>query len=814
MAALSSIHPELASTVDEVQQSLVTLKKQGEEEKNVHLNRIALNRLTLDDLESHLLQFAPLQLLVDRATTKRLSLAKRVLTTCSTLFNAHDIVTKATADKSPGSTAEKIARSLLIDKRMFLPLPAWTVKHDSVLIQAIAKHGWIEHDACCRAITEDKTIKWGPPFDGDEPEEASGVAAQADNAETVVDVAKRAARFLTTERETVNSLKDFKQPLLVKTYSLQFKPATEDSAAAVWDVDESALRGGGSDETQDELDGKLVDLPTKKDLVKRAKTILGRQITLVNEAPVEPVVEQKVDHGYHILDLQDPTNIFLSEILRVLLKVSFNNSGKRRQLGRRLMNAAINEAKSRAEDIESKQPSEVDAIAGMQRVADHCVFANRFIQTMPVQAKNVIRAMLSLPFTMPKLGTNLFPPVRTPLNVESIPSNTQEVTAKPKLKKQRQKKNRDKGASGDIAISSAMASVVNGETARKKIQEGCVQLSAPETLLLTVVCSQGLPIWTENWHDLIDSAQLIPEKQGPGFQNAISWWGMGQVFEAAANVWHHTACHKMENSRASFVEHYSNVPDNDAVKQNARKKLEVLEQDESRKRLSLAVAGDYKNNPEKLAKKCVMLMESLRNHMGPVESIVGKSSSRITKLNQSENGLGPFVLEWLTEEIRRWAESLKLVDARGEPLSYTAADFAPTDRNGADLHAIAALMDRKACRTVFSQVAQQSRVREVFLRNSEMGVKFLLQNAIRDFADPSEWDYKPSWWGNAVDESPGEYSVMHDFVVLDSLLEYGYSGIEETLATLKEQQELEVSSIETSWYPLALERLLTLFHIN
>jgi hypothetical protein len=273
---------------------------------------------------------------------------------------------------------------------------------------------------------------------------------------------------------------------------------------------------------------------------------------------------------------------------------------------------------------------------------------------------------------------------------------------------------------------------------------------------------------------------------------------MGQVFEAAANVWHHTSCDKMENSQASFLEHYSNVPDDDAVKQNARKKLAVLEQDESRKRLSLAVAGDYKNNPEKLAKKCVMLLASLRNHMGPVESIVGKSPSKIAKLNKSENGLGPFVLEWLTDEIRRWADSLKLVDVKGQPLSYTAADFAPSNDDGPDLNAIAALMDRKACRTVFSQVAQQSRVREVFLKNTDTGVKFLLRNAIRDFADPSEWAYKPSWWGNAASDSPDEYSVMHDFVVLDSLLEYGYSGIEETLATLKEQQGFEVSWCETS----------------
>lgn len=797
MLALVSIHPELASTVDMVQQSLAMLKRRDEQEKSSHLARIASNTLTLDDLERHLHHFAPLQLLVDRGTSKRLGLVKRLLTTCATLFNAHDIVLKAKTDTvGVGSPADKIAQSLMIDKRMYLPLPGWTANHDAVLILAIAKHGWIEHDACCRAITADKTTKWGPPFDGDEPQQMADITSEDNNANTIVDVAKRVAKFFTTERETLDSLKDFKEALLVKSYCLKFMPATEDEAA-MWDVDENTLRGANSDETHNK--GEVVDLPTKKELVKRAKTILAKRITLVNRVPVAPQVVEKVDHGYQILDVKDPANVFLAETLRLLIKVSFNNSGKRRQLGRRLMNAAINEAKNRAEDIASKTPSNIVAIEGMKSVCEHCSFANRYVQTLPVQAKNVIRAMLGLPLVTPKTGSSLFPPVRATLTIESLPSTNETSTkskpkAKPKLKKQRQKKNRNKGASGDIAISNAMAAVANEASAKAQVLAGtCIQLSAPETLLLTVVCSQGLPIWTDNWHDLIDSTQLIPEKQGPGFQNAISWWGMGQVFEAAANVWHHTAFNKLQNNRTSFIDHFDNVPDTDVVKINAKKKLEVLEQDENRKRLSLAVAGDYKNNPEKLAKKCIMLLESLRNHMGPVESIIGKSASKIAKLNKSENGLGPFVLEWLTHEIRRWAESLKLVDAMGQPLSYTASDFTPDDRNGTELHAIAALMDRKSCRTVFSQVAQQSRVREVFLKNTETGIKFLLRNAIQDFADPNQWDYKPRWWGNPVGGSTENYSVTHDFAVLDSLLEYGYSGIEETLAGFKEQQGFEVS---------------------
>ena len=789
MSALSGIHPELTSTVEEVQQSLATLKKQDDEENALQLSLLEPNTISTASLEKHLHQFAPLQLVVDRATTRRLSLAKKLLITCSTLYNAHDVVKQAEASTFAGNVQEKISQSLITDKRMYLPLPSWTTNHDAVLIQAIAKHGWIEYDACCRAITEDKSIKWGAPFDSvaDKSEQLTSAGADVD---VLVSVAKRASQFLTTEREILDALKDFKVAILVKTFSLKKLHATEEDNMTLWEVDESVLRGSPQAEDGNDGEGDSVELPTKKDLVKRAKTILARRIFLSDKPLAEPEIEQKADHEYYILDQKDLSNVFLVEVLRSLIKVSFNNSGKRRQMGRRLMNTAINEAKNRIEDLEAAQPRDAAAIDGMTKIIDHCALANRYVQTLPVQAKNVLRAILGLAPVTPKTGSSFFPPERPALNIESLSSNDQDAASnpKPKPKKQRTKKQRNKGASGDIAISDAMATLAQDEAARSKLlSEGThVQLSAPETLLLTVVCSQGLPVWTENWFDLVDSSNLVPEKQGPGFQNAISWWGMGQVFEAAANVWHHTSARKLESQQSSFLERYGTVPETDALKQEAKKKLDVLVQDEARKRMSLAVAGDYKNNPEKLAKKCIMLMESLRNHIGPVETIVGKSQARAVKLNKTENGLGPFVLEWLTNEIRRWAGSLGLVDDRGQPFSLTAADFTPTDRNGTALHEIAALMDRKCCRTVFAQVAQQSRVREVFLKNTEQGVKFLLKNAVQDFASADEWDCVPDWWGKTV-EAPGSYSVEYDYRILDSLLEYGYSGIEDTLAKFDEQ---------------------------
>lgn len=793
---LPALHPELSAIVEEVQQSMAAMKKRDEEENSSQLSLLETDSISAESLERYLSQFAPLQLIVDRATTQRLHFMRKLLTACSTLYNAHDIVQQAKASTVVESVVEGIARSLTIDKRKLLPQPAWTSKHDAVLILAIAKHGWIEHDACCRAITEDKSIKWGSPFDS-KAEKSETVAAPKVNFEQVIGVGNRVAKFFNVERECLDSLKDLSEAHLAKTYGLKKKPVSEENTTATWEVDEDLLREnhGGKAVDGPEGDGGMVDLPTKKDLVKRAKALLLNQIKLIETAPApEAAVAEKPDYGYCVLDRDDASNAFLAELIRVLIKVSFNNSGKRRILGKRLMNAAINEAKNRTEDLEGLDPKDTEAIEEMKKIGEHCAFAHRFVQNQPVQSKNVLRVVLGTVPVSPKHGTNLFPINRT-LALESLAAK-QDGTVKPKEKKARQRRKRNKGASGDVAISDAMSKVAQDEATIKKLMSdgGYVQLSAPETLLLTVICSQGLPIWTENWYDMIDPANLVPENQGPGFQHAISWWGMGGVFEAAANVWHHTAELKWQSNQATFTEQFSSIPDSDPHKQEAAKKLDALFQDEARKRVSLAIAGDYKNHPEKLAKKCIMLLESLRNHMGNIQSS-RKQLSSASKLNKSENGLGPFVLEWLSTETRRWAESLKLIDGTGHPLSYTAADFTPNAKQDKELHSIAALIDKKGCRTVFAQVAQQSRVRQVFLKNSEIEVKSLLKVAVLNFANETEWEEKPLWWGKETmdEDTAASYSIQHDYLILDSLLEYGYSGIEETLSQFNEDNGFQVS---------------------
>jgi len=788
---LHDLHPELSPIVEEVQQAVASLERKDQHEHAKFLESLvpmSATGTTISSVQRLLNEFAPLQLIVDRATTKTLSLVRKLLTTCLTMFHAHSAVSQAKSIDPERSIAEKITQSIVMDRKIFVPHPAWTSEHDAVLIMSIAKHGWIEHDSCCRAIIDDKSIKWGYPFDGSNELDCGGLV-RIDHA-LLMRVAKRAGQFLVTERETLQTIKDFKETVLTDTYNLKPSGDCEKDENVIWEPDELLLSTRGETSGRTDEGDLIMDLPSKKDLVKRAKALLAKDINVLSKSVIQTQAQQKVNHGYCILNQKNPCNTFLAEILRALIKVSFNNNGKRRQIGRRLMNAAATEAKERRD--ESIETGDTETVNSMKRIIDHCAFANRFVQAQPVQAKNVIRAILDIALVASKNGSNVhFPPERPALEVDSIHNKTSNE-GKKRRKKDRATKQRDAGATGDKSIADAMLNTFDKKKfSRLLANDSYLQLSAPEALLLTVICSQGLPTWTENWRGLINSEELQTEKQGPGFENAITFWGMGEVYEAAANVWHRTALEKLKDKKAVFTVQFQNIPDSNAEKQAARTQAEQLEKDEQRKHICLATARDYKNNPRKFAKKCVMLLESLRNHMGPIESMSVQSADGIAALKKAENLLGPFVLEWFDEEIQRWAKSLELVDISGKPLSYIASDFVPDEQHGKVLHTVAALMEQGGCRSVFGQVAQQSRMRSIFLKNGQDKVCILLNKAIKSFIEHDEWTDKPSWWGGSTDSTA--CSILHDYFVFETLLTFGYGGVESALLEFNAQQGIKVS---------------------
>jgi hypothetical protein len=99
-----------------------------------------------------------------------------------------------------------LSKAININPRSSLPHNEWTLLHDAILIRAVTEHGWLDSQATCSAIGNDKTIRWGAPFDAsDEFNGKEQKKAEADlKAETtfqadyddIYNTASRAVAFL------------------------------------------------------------------------------------------------------------------------------------------------------------------------------------------------------------------------------------------------------------------------------------------------------------------------------------------------------------------------------------------------------------------------------------------------------------------------------------------------------------------------------------------------------------------------------------------------------------------------------------------
>lgn len=151
---------------------------------------------------------------------------------------------------------------------------------------------------------------------------------------------------------------------------------------------------------------------------------------------------------------------------------------------------------------------------------------------------------------------------------------------------------------------------------------------------------------------------------------------------------------------------------------------------------------------------------------------------KIRQLNKSENGLGTKVLNWFSKDIQKWAAPLGVVDKAGNVLyqtSITASNSHPQSQD-------AALMTRRDCRTVFIQIAQQTRLRSILTKNktdrlsTELIPKVLKQSS---FA-MTEWDASPTWWNEHTKEG-SNCSCQDDLDLLAGILDYGYGGFDSLL---------------------------------
>jgi hypothetical protein len=244
--------------------------------------------------------------------------------------------------------------------------------------------------------------------------------------------------------------------------------------------------------------------------------------------------------------------------------------------------------------------------------------------------------------------------------------------------------------------------------------------------------------------------------------------------------WHKASLKKLEDKRAEYNEKFGHSTPAE-ITDSQSKLWEELEQAEIEERFkchTIALAEECRANPVAFAKKAVMLMETVRRSMGSVET-KRSTLKKIQSMAKSEHGLGPLVLNWFGKELTRWAKAFDIKDHTGRPHPFTTSTFVHDSEQYANDNRIGvhALFDRKACRSVFGQAAQQTRLRSIFLRRNEQDARAAVHKAAKHCRSIGEmWTRQPQWW---------EAGGTHDCQLLSSLLEGGYTGLDEAFASMQ-----------------------------
>jgi len=458
-----------------------------------------------------------------------------------------------------------------------------------------------------------------------------------------------------------------------------------------------------------------------------------------------------------VLDQRDGANVFLAEILRAILKEPGQS-----KLPKKMLIAAIEEADRRANSL-SAEPAAItnSAVAKqvqeLRSIKEHIEDAKRHVAKSAVQYKNVIRVILGEEPQKPRKDSEhdqLFPPKR------HVPA-----ALKMKPAKSAAKRAPAKGASkttGERAIAAARKrmhdSYLNGWTPREKPEY--LELTEIETFILTAASSVGIPVWTEDFDSAFAAAASAPAS----VSSKLTWEAFGEHvvtlaekdFDAAKEVLEKA----LETHRKVFDTTMESNAEDHLDRGVAQSTYDAAQHTYSEKEDVARQALDYKCEPQVLAKKAIMLLAKIRDHMTPV------LSSALTV--RSDNGLGTKVVSWHSKEILRWATSLDLLDNNGKALAFTALDFYnDLPESERSVIEVASVLNKKGCRQVASQIALMSRLRSLFVRYKSGNLSEKIEKASKTIRTSGEkWENEPKTW-----------SSLHDVVLLNRLVDGGLTDV-------------------------------------
>lgn len=576
--AVPRYHPELAKMVSSLISSVSVTCKQCERQP-ISVSSMDISKITLKSLKLFLMDCAPLQLLADRKTGNRLTLNKRTLTQLKYCHSLHAMIASADSNLPSESSMEErnnmLAKLIKINPKVSRPHPQWTSLHDAILIRASAKHGWPEKSTSAMAIANDKGIKWGAPFEATEKvkseEKQDADSETKENSEEKYDqlynVAARAAAFLkplSANFSDVIPAADLNEisERLITSYALRQDIVDEESLdAPKWTVKEKKLKAMLTPKKSKKGNEECEELPPRKKLLRRIRKLvlsfMGNDAGLDDDREDAPFGKQDEDttvapaHGFCVLDQGDRNNILLVEMIRGNLKVK---QGTKSQKMKDYTAFIFEEIDQRINDLgnldrNDAQMKELEKIRkNIQLYSDHC-------RKSPRAAKNVLRVMLGKDPVHPKASTDTVFPVE----IEKIEKADKVAQAQQKKKKI--------FTPADAALGRALASLKDDN--EDEIAD-CLLLTSTEILMLTVLSSQGLPVFnSDEWASLVSNELTSIEDN---FH--IYFFAMAGIMAASADVWLQIAEKKLQ-SKVEIFRNSGEMSDN--AKSKLTQEISVLQ---------------------------------------------------------------------------------------------------------------------------------------------------------------------------------------------------------------------------------------------
>jgi hypothetical protein len=792
LSSARTYHSELSTVIDTLLASIESNRQRtlesASQERSDHI-AMSTKDIKLSTIVSFLHRYGPLQLLCDRRkASKRLHLAKRLLSTCTLLQTACNLVNQVDRNDNGEVDMSRLAAALAVDKKCTLPHPMWTSRHDAVLIHAISKHGWIDHDGSCRAITNDPTVRWGAPFDASASENVLDTTVITPE---LLETANRAAIFLNAHHNSIEEIKGFNLHLVVRTYGMIRQDDSDQSQASQkWTVDSTKLQlSRHSDGANDQ---GLAELPTKKDLVKRAKIVLSRTPSAVGNLEEKTLV--KPSYGFAVLDQSERCNVLLAEIMRGILKTPGSSSKDLKDL----CASAVQEARKRVDATEIRK----DSTAGNEgsgtksdllRVLEHVELLKYNLSKGMTQSKNLVRVMLGEDPVKPKNPNDPLFPKAKPASLSFRP--TKPLVAKKSPSKATPRNALRARPTGDTAIDSARKRMKEtyGDPAKLASLDNdtsLLELTEIETLILSSLCADGMPVWDPNFQTAMNVSNISA-------RDTVHTWGdLGRLLAKNARDELAKASKRLEQAKEVQGNVATDSKGDPDCNRTGLMTLLGIESDVVKKEDVVAQADEYASEPETLAKKVVMLVAKIRQHCGP--TTVGAYTVR------AYHGLGTKTLAWQDKETSRWAGSLDLLDNGGQPLGFTAVDFMydVPDEDRSKIQ-ISSILDKKGSRQILAQISMITRLRAITKSYNRKDLDRKIEKAVKNILDGGDiWENQPQWWLSVT--SSGNATVYQsDKTLLCQLMEMGLTDelLEVTLTSGKEDK--------VSTFACTLESLFT-----